>query len=171
MFFRQAVRRLRCLLLERTMRLIVVFLNLLVAMSVFAQPKDVMSELQLSATKYAMERRVVSTTYPDMLFRQLDVKAPVEVFVASIDLNNDGRKDIVAQFVGNPTCGTTGCSTLALIALKDGGWDDVLSYVNTHAKYVGRPTPNTYRPLWLTGKAGRTKWVFNGQKYESSGRQ
>lgn len=136
---------------------------------VFAQSKPPLKDLTLTAKEHAAERRLIESMYPDMMLSGVNTAAPTEVFVALLDLNNDGLKDIVAQFAGSLTCGSAGCSTVVLLARKDGGWDEVLNNVNTHAIRVGPQAAGEFRPLWLSGRRGFSRWDFRNGRYECCG--
>jgi len=95
-------------------------------------------------------------------------KYPVEILIATPDLNFDGRNDMVVYLSGFTTCGSAGCSIIALVSRDDGGWNEIFNAVNTHLPIsIGKEPENGYAPFFLGGKNG-SKWIFDGQRYKYS---
>ena len=80
-----------------------------------AQGRASRAEVRSSAKAHLKERAVVRSLYPD-LTRTLPGSEEVDIYISAVDLNGDGRMDIVAHLFSLATCGTAGCALVALVA-------------------------------------------------------
>ena len=84
--------------------------------------------------------------------------------IARIDLNGDGREDILAYFNHVVFCGSRGCRLTVLVATERGDWDEVMPYTvvpdNVH---IENRVTNGLRDIRF-GTSSR--WAFDGKRYE-----
>jgi hypothetical protein len=81
--------------------------------------------MNFSAKPDASTKRVVAKYYKEEIAdaeKLMPKQGSVDVAAVHVDLNMDGRKDVVARLGHLYFCGTRGCRTVALIAGPDGQW-------------------------------------------------
>lgn len=115
--------------------------------------------------KDGYEISVITNKYPginEMSDAGLTKIQEVTYLVALVDLNNDGRPEILAQIEHPDVCGSAGCMFVVL-QKSASGYVELLEVTAGFPVEVSRNLENGYKTLsWGTQK----KWVFHNDKYQ-----
>lgn len=123
-----------------------------------------------SATAFPKEREVVRQLWADEI-REVEQRSSsrVPIDVVLVDLNLDGRMDILAVLQHEAFCGMHGCRFVVFIATPDGHWEnggDLIAYASVR---VSRHLTRGFRDLIFNthqgGVAMTAVWEWDGEHY------
>lgn len=123
-----------------------------------------------SAPGYATARTFFSQSIAEIekMVANGATKTSPTIAVAEVDLNQDGKPEIIAQLVSSLTCGSGGCST-AILVEEGGKWVNVLPNVVTPSVALTDVYTKGMLDLVLsgsgTGHLDGTVWKWNGTGY------
>lgn len=124
---------------------------------------DAGQEPNFSATRYSIQRKVVKKLLKEEIKEALTVsEEPIQIDIALIDLNKDGKEEILA-YVRNPYfCGVDGCWFMVL--MQEGrSWRNILQLIIREEVSVSKSTTSGFVDLIIENKS---IWGWNGKRYQ-----
>ena len=93
----------------------------------------------------------------------------LEFKAISIDLNDDGIDEVIAQMMGSLVCGSGGCSAFILQG-KEKEWRQLGWYFPSNETLISSNKTNGYFDIHYSSKNGSTEYEylckFNNENYE-----
>ncbi|HJN37652.1 MAG TPA: hypothetical protein QF353_02630 [Gammaproteobacteria bacterium] len=84
---------------------------------------------------------------------------------ASLDLNNNGHKEVIVNLEGIYLCGSGGCRPYILAKRKD-QWKVIGSFFPGHSVEISSKKHQGYHDIYFKGRWGRHSCVFHKNRYE-----
>ena len=142
--------------------------KVVVSVLVLASTLTVASDtVTLSETGFSAERKIVARIYSKEIDEAKSIPSlsgdPV-VAISTIDLNRDGKQEIIARIMHTYWCGSHGCKLVILTMLPDGTWKEIASLVSHGELEVHDEYKNNYRTI--TFDHSNKTWVFENGKYQ-----
>jgi hypothetical protein len=122
----------------------------------------------LSNMQHPNERIIVESMYAkdikDAKTLPTNYGPKVDIEIGIVDLNNDGKNEIIARLVHPFFCGAQGCMLVVLSKDANGNWEEILNVISDGEVEVRSSRVNGYRTL--TFGHGSKEWIFNGKEYK-----
>lgn len=144
----------------------------LILVSVLSSPVAMASDtLTLKETGYDSERNIVARIYAKDIEKAKSTPTMVgemepAIAVATIDLDRDGKPEIVARIMHSYWCGSHGCKLIILTMQPDGTWKEIASLISHDELEVHDEVQNNYKTI--TFRHSNKIWVFQNGKYQQS---
>ena len=127
------------------------------------------STLILSESGYDSERKIVAGLYAKDIAEAKSMpttggETEPTIVVATVDLNHDGKPEIVARLLYAYFCGSHGCKLVILTMQPNRSWKEI-AYLISHGELE---VHDEYKNGYKTISFDRSKkvWVFQNGKYE-----
>jgi len=144
--------------------------RVLILVSVLSSAVAVASgTLTLKETGYDSERKLVARIYAKDIEAAKSIptmggEVEPTIAVATIDLNRDGKQEIVARIMHTHWCGSHGCKLVILTMQPDGVWKEIASLISHGKLEVHDEYKNNYRTI--TFDHSNKTWVFQNGRYQ-----
>ena len=89
-----------------------------------------------------------------------DEESIQQIQIAMVDLNSDGRDEMISHLDNSIYCGATGC-IYQILTKKDGQWQSVLNLI-AHDLALLPSSTNGMRVLFTNGEIS---WAWDGKNY------
>lgn len=146
------------------MKRILLFLSVLVPAIA-----DASDTLMLSEGGFNSERKIVASLYAKEIAAAKSMpttggETEPTIAIATIDLNHDGKPEIVARLLHTYFCGSHGCKLVILAMQPNRSWNE-LAYLISHGELeVHDDYKNGYRTISFD--RSNKVWVFQNGKYQ-----
>lgn len=125
--------------------------------------------LRWSETEHETERKIVEGLFAEELARAQSESGPTATIikVATIDLNDDGKAEIIAQLTHEFFCGMHGCDLEILSAKPDGEWKKIGQWIaDIELLEIHTAQRNGYKTISFG--EGTPEWWFENGAYTTS---
>ena len=127
--------------------------------------RTIKSYLQVSHVPFMFDTKDSLISFlPDRTLNSL-----LEFKAISIDLNEDGIDEVIAQMMGSLVCGSGGCSAFILQG-KEKEWRQLGWYFPSNETLISSNKTNGYFDIHYSSKNGSTEYEylckFNNENYE-----
>lgn len=142
---------------------------LLFASAIFSVLATASVTLTLSENGYEAERKIIARLYAKDIAETESFPGPgggdePTISIATIDLNRDGKSEIIAHFFHPSLCGSRGCTLVILSMQPNGGWKEIANLISQGDIEVRDEYRNNYRVIIFDHN--NKSWVFQNGKYQ-----
>ena len=125
--------------------------------------------LTLSVSGYDSERKIVANLYAQEIAEARPMpttggEIQPTVAVATVDLNRDGKAEIIARLLHPTLCGSRGCKLVILAMQPNGAWKEIAWLISHGELEIHDEYRNDYRTI--TFDRGNKIWAFQNGKYQ-----
>ena len=130
-------------------------------------PMAASDTVTLSDTGYSVEKNLVARIYHKEIVEAESMPslsgAPI-IAIAIIDLNRDGKNEIIANIRHSYWCGSHGCKLVILTPKPNGIWHEIASLISYGEIEVSNDYINDYKTIVLD--KGNKIWTFINGEYQ-----